>query len=85
MDGLLFGWAGDNGNDVPTSTGKKGKRMTYVERIAATKALRQRLKDEFIFTKTITEEELATIDTEVREVMERAKANVGMSSAHFCI
>ena len=56
---------GDHEGDTLTSTGKKVKWMSYIEHIAVTKALRQQLKDKFIFTKMITEEELVMIDTEV--------------------
>ena len=70
LDGHLFRWAGHHGDDAPMSIGKNGKQMTYVERIAVTKALQQQLKDKFIFTKTIMEEELATINREVQTVIE---------------
>ena len=70
LDGHLFRWAGHHGDDAPMSMGKKGKQMTYVERIAVTKALQQQLKDKFIFTKMIMEEELATINREVQTVIE---------------
>lgn len=54
--------------------------MTYQDRIAATKALRERRQADFIFVKIITEAELAAIDMEVKVVIERAKRNIGRSS-----